>query len=273
MSARRRRLLLRGSKLDLEWPLHNLPDLQAWYTFDDADYLYQDTGATTPVASNSDEIKYCTDRSGSGRHLVDTALTGNPSWLLNTLHGRATARFNAVAMLHNAAPGALLRNASGATVIMVLRTDAPGAVNYPLCICKPGTNNSARLFIIRELSAAGSLGIGGRREDGDSYETYETAGGVFAADEWGVQAVRIDYSSSDAWIYYQNEQVGYDSSWVDDGVTSDTDAGEFGVGGVPDSTNEINGYIGEVIICGSDIGRGLLSGLHTEYLWRKWGHM
>jgi len=258
-----------GRRLNLLWPLHNLPALQAWFTFDDPAYLKQDAAMTSAVTADGDPIGAALDRSGNSRHVVQDTTSAKPTWKTSIRNGRAVARLDGGDWLANVAPGALLRNVGGATLVVVLQTTLAGSIKHVMVV-STGTNAaSARCGFSREATGAGTIRLSGRRLDADSLQMIEAAGAVTG--QWGVQSGRVDYAHSDAWLYNQGAEIGTTNTWSTDGATSDTDALSLGVGALSVGTAPITGDVAECIICGADIGLPLLQRLWREYLGPKWG--
>lgn len=263
-----RLLTLLGKPYDPLWPLHNLPSLQAWYTFDDPAYLRQVSDGTGAVTADGDPIGYCMDRSGNGRHIIQATAGNRPTWRVGIRNGRAVARFDGDDFLLNSAPGALLRNVAGATMVMVLQTTAPGTVRTLSQICEPALGS--RLVHWRELTLAGSVGFGARRLDADALTALESVTGVFTAGAWGVHSARVDYAGAYARGYYNTAQV-MAGAMPAAGNTSDTDASIMAIGSSRTGASAITGEIADVIICGADTGLSLLQQLWYRYVRPKWG--
>lgn len=62
------------------------PFLGTCYLYSDANYLtdiFQDSTATTPVASNTDPVGYWADRTGNGRHWLQTTSAARPQYRIS----------------------------------------------------------------------------------------------------------------------------------------------------------------------------------------------
>ena len=275
MSARRRRILLPGRGFDPEWPLHNLPDLAAWYTFDDADYLFTDAGSTN-VTADGDKIYQCNDRSGNGRHVIQGTEADRPLWKTNIRANRAVGRFNPDASeedkLVDASPGALLRDVAGATLIAVyVATNSP----ENSWICRVVADNldngdATRGALKYDLTGNGSLVFGGSRLDTEAIERVESGNGILTNNIWGVHSARVDYTAQTVRLYYQSELVKTEASFQSAGHTNDTDGTYLSIGGNYTGGSGLEGDLAEVIICGADIGYPRLKALWQRYLGPKW---
>lgn len=274
MSARRLLLFGMGRRFNPNWPLHNLPELQAWYTFDDPAYLRQNHDSTVAVASDGDVIGYCADRSGNARHVSQATEAYRPIWKKGVRKGRAVARFDGDNdWLEYATSSALLRNVSGATLIAVVQTAAPDAVKHVIT-CLRNSSVSSRVAIIRDPTNRQRLAA--RRNDWDGAAWVDSSNGVFSATEWGVQTARINYASAYAAIYYNATRLADNATFLTQGTTSDTDSNGLAlfhsqVGSLGTAAALPAGDLAEVIVCGADIGEALLQALLTQYLYPKWG--
>lgn len=264
---------LAGAAIRAPKRLHplRLPALQAWYTFDDPTYLYQDAAMTTAVASDGDPIGAVLDRSGNGRHCIQSTAGNRPTWKTNIKNGRAVARLDGGDWLANDAPGALLRNAAGATIVCVLQTSGD-TLRIPVGILA-NVSTAARAQLARVITLARSVGLRGRRQDADSLQTLESTQNVFAEGEWGVQSVRVDYTARAVRGQYQRDTMLSSDTYHAAGNTSNTDSAGLIIGGgsLTSTATAIIGDEAEVIICGADIGEALLKRLWSEYLRPKWG--
>jgi len=67
--------------------------LEAWWDFSDITKLYQDSGKTTPVASDGDVIGAVVDKSGNGNDATQGTTTNKPVYKVNIQNGLSIARF------------------------------------------------------------------------------------------------------------------------------------------------------------------------------------
>lgn len=112
----------------------NLPGLVAWYDPSDLSTLFQDTAGTVPVTSNGDSVGLMRDKSGNGRHMVQSSLASRPLYETDGTYHRirfdgindgfvatgfawgsdqATTSF-AIKKLSDSAPGCLFETSSNA---------------------------------------------------------------------------------------------------------------------------------------------------------------
>lgn len=68
---------------------NNIAGLTEWGKADDISTLYQDSGATTPVALDGDPVGYVGDKSGAGNHLKQTTTGNKASYKTNIQNGKA----------------------------------------------------------------------------------------------------------------------------------------------------------------------------------------
>lgn len=260
--------LFGGKRLDPLWPLKHLPELQAWYTFDDAAYLRQNSDGTGAVAADGDPIGYCMDRSGNSRHIIQATTGFKPTWKTGIRRGRAVARLDGDDHLDNGVPGALLRNVPGATAVVVLASSADTEALLLRLLIEGSTS---RLIVRRKRTGARSVSVSGRRLNADAIQHLDSADNVFALGAWGVDAYRLDYAHSDAFAYHQAGLVASTTSWLTDGNVEDTNPAHLRIGAGDYGLAGLTGDIAEIIICGVDIGLPLLQRLWNEYLKPKWG--
>ena len=264
MSARRRRILLPGRGFDPEWPLHNLPDLAAWYTFDDADYLFADAGSTK-VTADGDKIYQCNDRSGNDYHVVQSTEANRPLWKLNIQGGRAVGRFDGANdfMLHGDSIITDEQDCTLVAVVSVAGTKNSPKMNTTMSNC--ASDGSGYNIAIASSSSTGT-------QNQLRADTYEPSGsgidiGTFALNVFGIASVHVDGTTR---FGYKNGALT-DSGTAED-YTGGTAPDRFAVGNlVPSGDFHVfHGDIAELIVCNADIGYGALRALWQRYLGPKW---
>ncbi len=272
MKPARLSLLGRTSSFDPDWPLHNLPSLQVWLDASRISTLFQDSAGTTPVTANNDPVGKMLDLSGNNRHVVQATTAAKPTYKTNILNGRSVLGFDGGDWMGNAAPGALLRNVAGATLIVVMQTSEPSTIRFSLVVTNGLATTSARASLGHGRAAPTDIDVGGRRLDADAFQSVQSAAGVISAGAWRVQTARISYATSEIWAYHNATLVAYSNAFQTAGATSDTDSVALAVGSVyGNASYAITGQIAEVCVCGADVTSPLLTRFWNEYSKPKWG--
>lgn len=68
-----------------------IPNLLAWWDFSDINSLWQDTGRTTAVTTNGQNIQGVTDKSGNGNHLQQASASNAPIYTTGVKNGLSSA--------------------------------------------------------------------------------------------------------------------------------------------------------------------------------------
>lgn len=87
-----------GSRVNAGTGIAALSDIEpdyAWWDFSDITTLFQDSILTTPVTSNLDPIGGVTDKSGSGRTIIQSLSARRPVYTTGVQNGLSTADANA----------------------------------------------------------------------------------------------------------------------------------------------------------------------------------
>lgn len=96
-----------------------IPNLLAWYDFSDINSLWQDTGRTTAVTANGQNIQGVTDKSGNGNHLSQASASNAPIYTTGVKNGLSSADGAANRFLDN---GNTFSLGSPHTIVAVGRT-------------------------------------------------------------------------------------------------------------------------------------------------------
>ena len=121
-----------------------LADLWAWYDASDISSLYQDSGRTTPVATNGDPVGSWGDKSGNARHGNQAgASTIKPTYATGVQNGRAGALFDGGDYLDTVATV----NSFPLTIVGVARTSATIGTTRGLVSSRNSTTFGARQYI------------------------------------------------------------------------------------------------------------------------------
>lgn len=70
--------------------------ITAWYDADDASTLWQDSGRTTPAASDTDPVGAWDDKSGNGYHVIQATAGSRPTLQTGELNGKSVVRGDGV---------------------------------------------------------------------------------------------------------------------------------------------------------------------------------
>ncbi len=232
--------------------------------------VYQDVALTTPCTAAGQSVAGLYDLSGNGRHLTQATLAAQPTLQFASMpDGRSLAVLGCDGgdRLQNLAPGALLRNVGGATLIVVCQGTTPGTERYPIHIAMGG-GVSTRAALIREgTGTPTSISVITRRVDGGAAPQYISSGGLYAAGEWSAHIAVVDFIAATARLYHNGVLVGENLSYGSKGLTSDTDSYGYAVGdGVGGGWGGLVGQIAEIVVCGAVVGATLLLRYLHEYL-------
>jgi hypothetical protein len=97
----------------------DLSNLAFFYDFSDIASLFQDSAATTPVASNSDPIGYATDKSGNGRHFLQTTAGFRLTYKTGVQNGKSGALCNGVDQFLKYATGLAAASMASVSIYVV----------------------------------------------------------------------------------------------------------------------------------------------------------
>lgn len=91
----------------------DISGLVAWYDFSDISTLYQDSGKTTPVASDGDPIGAAVDKSGNGNDVLQATTANKPTYKTGIQNGLAIARGDGADYLITSAAVQVVNSSSG----------------------------------------------------------------------------------------------------------------------------------------------------------------
>lgn len=221
--------------------------LKAWYDADDITTLFQDSGATTPVAANNDPIGYWGDKSGNANHITQAGAGNRPFYKTAIApSGNPVVLFDGSDdCLQSVAFGAALAQPN--TIYMVIRTLALGSNGVYLDTDASGVNR-------HQINGVG-----------DIYR-------LFAGDTTVSSGIAIETAS----FHILRVLVNGGSSEIEvDGVnTTPGDPGVSPLGGVTiaarfNNVSNINIYAAEILIYNASLSAGDKTGIY-DYFTAKW---
>jgi len=196
--------------------------------------------------ADGDRVGYWADSSGNNYYASNSTAATQP-YVTNTgtFGTKKSLRFVATRPDSLTFSNALsiARNVGSISVIAVLECSDQGANRTHFGI---GRNqaNSLRLALI--IAANETATIQGRRLDADGSATSDATAGPIGLYPIVIQHDVI-WDTSDAYAYTNNVQVIADTSYLTDGVTSDTDSINVTLGGLG-TTLPFTGWIAELIV-------------------------
>lgn len=232
--------------------------------------LWLDASDTSSLTLNANTVSEWRDKSGNGRHFAQATAASQPNAVNRTQNGRRVLDFElSQELTGNAASLNILRNVSGATIMIAARWDvlATASLGRVVLLVSTGSaSTAARASVGAIAPSTTTVGLGGRRLDANAFA------GVNAAYTAGTDVVLTgiwDYANSDAFVFLGGTQAAQNLSFQTDGNTSDTSSLSFIVGSVGGGSY-FDGWIGEILVW-----RRVLSASERlaaeRYLGRKWG--
>ena len=239
--------------------------------------LWLDASNTSSLTFNSNTVSEWRDLSGNARHYSQATAAQQPNGTARTRNGRRVLDFaDGQTLAGNAAARGLSRSVGAITMIAVASVDSmtqpPVGGIRTIWASSGGTALGRSVILYRAgITGDGTLEVGGRRLDSDSFASFGYAANTNANVLSGV----IDYANSDAFIYQNGTLRASEPNFLTSGNTSDADATWTSLGASSDATgaavnNQLDGFIGEVCV----YRRALSSAerLTVErYLGAKWG--
>lgn len=234
--------------------------------------LWLDASVTSSLTFNADTISEWRDLSGNGRHFSQGTAATQPNGVARTKNGKRVLDFGgAQSLVGNAASLAIARNVSGITCFAVLKFDTVALSQQTVARFESNTAGLARFILDggTSVGAGGSLRIGGRRLDADSFDSATTAA-AFQNTDASVFCGTLDYSSATAGLHANGASVAVDSSFQTAGLSSDTDSSTVVIGSSPSVASPMDGYIAEVIVYQRALSAAERQRVERA-LGRKWG--
>jgi len=204
------------------------------------------------------------DKSGNGRNVTATG-TARPTYVPAGLNGLPLIRFDGTANVMGNSGAALLRQVSGATLILVTRRAANNAVQA--AVMGIGTPTATRAAIAyRDGSGAEGVFTGGRRLNADAFQA--TSASAYRSAYIIVVGV-FNYSAATLTLFENGTQTST-RAFQTSGVT-DNDGGAFYIGANAVGTGGFfNGDVAEAAVLHSAASRTLREQTEGFLAW-KWG--
>ena len=202
------------------------------------------------------------DKSGNGRNVSQSTPAAQPAYTANALNGLPVVAFDASNDTLFNTSAALLRNLSGATIIMIARKATLATSGFQIYI--PTSTGGGRAVYLYNSGGITGLQVGGRRTSTDSLQF---TGNSAYTSNYEIQVGRFDYMGADLQLWL-NGTLNGQRVFQTSGVT-DNDAGALYLGS-SGSSSFVNAQIGEALIYNSALStnnREIVEG----YLAWKWG--
>lgn len=246
------------------WSPSDISGLRAWWDVNDSATLRQNSDGSGAVTSDGDPVGWLADRSGNGYTLTQGTAANRPSYRVDISNGRPMLHFDGTNDHLSRSNVPLMRNVSGATLVVVSIPDNPAPTGNQLVVwISIGTSSSlARATFIYNN---GNTRTGGRRTDGDSGQGFN----IDATSAGSLELIEVSFDYANARIYgYSYGQSKLDSAFQSAGSTSNTDASLVRLGNSAGS-EWFAGYIGEIIVYDKVLDANERTDLFT-YLTHKW---
>lgn len=107
---------------------------QLWLDGDDISTLYQDSGATTPVASDDDPVGYWGDKSGVGNHVTQATAGNRPTYKAGIQNSRDVLRFDGGDTLRRLDALGFSGNPAMTVFIVTINLPDLASAQYPLSL-------------------------------------------------------------------------------------------------------------------------------------------
>lgn len=230
--------------------------------------LWFDAADASTITLNGATVSQWNDKSGNGRNATQATAASQPTYSPTGLNNKAVLSFDGDDFLANTAPGALLRNTPGATIMAVCNFTNNSAGRAPISISTPTAGTNRAGLFLRGTGYTG-YGLAARRADGEPSSSFVGSSTFFAATNVLLGAV-IDYANTDAFSYVNGDLNASNTAFITAGNTSNTDSGAVYIGRSSTTLNSMLGTIAEIIVVSSAVTtseRQLMEG----YLAWKWG--
>lgn len=149
--------------------------MNVWFDANDASTLWQDTGATTPAASNGDSVALWQDKSGNGYHVAKNGAANVPTLAAAAVNGHNVLNFQSTSAQYLKKTSYAL-NASRLYIFAVIAYDVPTGYNGLVCTNDgsnndfdginafafvASSNNRSPFFVYRQGAGAADIGLTG----------------------------------------------------------------------------------------------------------------
>lgn len=227
----------------------NISDMYAWWSADVLSSMAQTSNGTTAVSANNDPVAYWSDLL-NGYPLIQTTNNNRPVYITNGINSLPSLSFDGTNDNLNATSGAVcdaVRNTGGFTAIVVanLTTSAAGvSVSF---LSRNGSNAQSRFNLTANFNTNGFF-LGGRRQETDAIGNVAGLNNSFTPGVTCIAAGVADYANSDGYLYVNGALNATNTSWLTNGLTTDSASAAVSVGGLPDgATQQLNGKIAQVL--------------------------
>lgn len=223
--------------------------------------LWLDASDTATITHAGGAVSEWRDKSSGGRHHTASG-SARPTTGTRTQNGLNVIDFDGANNLltGNAASLTMFQNVPHAAVFVVIKFDALTANQY--FFEHKATGAAARFQIFTQ--PGGNLVVGGRRLDADSLVTVASV----ATTSPSLIAGIADYANSDLFLRAGGATLASTTSFLTDGLTSNTASNGQTLGGV--SGLLLDGYIAEVVAYNSSLSPADRARVEA-YLAAKWG--
>lgn len=174
--------------------------------------------------SDGDPVSTWGDSSGNGRDASGSG-SARPVYKTNILNGKPTVRFDGVDDTMSLAALTLTKGISAVTLFAVCRFRSLPTVQKD--VFRFNTNGSGSRVLITGGFTASKFVSGGRRLDGDSFQSVASTTNATTA---AVVICAIDYSATLLQQYINGTLEGSSSSFQTSGSTSNTDSSKASLG-------------------------------------------
>lgn len=239
----------------------------AWTPAQITTALWLDANDSSTITLNGTTVSQWNDKSGNGRNATQATAASQPTYSPTGLNNKAVLSFDGDDFLANTAPGALLRNTPGATIMAVCNFTNNFTTRAPISISTPTSGTNRAGLFLRGTGYTG-YGLAARRLDLTSSSFVGSS--TFSAATNVLLGAVIDYANTDAFSYVNGNLDASNTAFITAGNTSDTDSGAVYIGRSSTTLNPMLGTIAEIIVVSSAVTtseRQLMEG----YLAWKWG--
>lgn len=237
-----------------------------WLDAADASTLFDATTGGSLVAADGTIARW-NDKSGAGINVIQSSSTLRPVRKTAVQNGLDVVRLDGSNDILTFGSSTLFRNVSYAAIYVVRKINVSPVVNPPWIVgVETATSGFLRAALDLNRGNTTKYGSGGRRLDGDSFQSVQSSASYGTAG-FEVQCAEFLYSVATLRNVINGTIDGSTTSFQTSGSTSNSNSAQLNVGGNPYGNVFFGGDIGEVIISYISADREKLEG----YLAWKWG--
>jgi len=202
--------------------------------------------------NNSCMVTTWYDQSGNARNATQSTAANQPriitSGVIDKIGGKIGIKPDGSNDFLNIATGLNILQNKGYGYIFSVACNTNTSISY-LFFLSNNISGTAR-FLFDFNRSASKTGLGGRRLDADAFQSIQ-ASTNYSTTALQLHEGRIDYATSDAYIYLNSTQVASNTSFQTNGNTSNTASASFSIFGYS-SSNYMQGYCSEIIFFNTD---------------------